>query len=416
MITIGTHSYALDDPAVIATLVAVAAVLLIIVLLIFAVRAAGKSVKMVAPLTRQMAVLGQNLQQLGLGQEQMRGGLQNVSDTQVNAQLQMTQMVESRLNNLQHQMNDRLAENAMKSARALTDMQERMTNTLHGTSRQTTTSLTQLQERLAAIDKAQDNITKLSGDVLSLQDILSNKQTRGAFGEIQLNDIVTKALPPDSYVLQATLSNGKRADCLIHLPNPPGSIVIDSKFPLEAYEALRRAKTPAETKEAERMMRTSVRVHIRAISDRYIIEGETADGALMFLPSEAVYAELHANFPELVREGFTARVWIVSPTTCMATLNTMRAILKDVRMRDQAGAIRKELGLLYADVDRLVDRVSNLDRHFGQAAKDIADIRISADKAGRRAQRLDNFDFEDLAEKDTTSPVPLANPTGQSVP
>ena len=415
MIQIGSHTYALDDPAVIAAMAAAAVAGLVVLLLILAVRAAGKSAKMVAPLTQQMANLGQNVQQLGFGQEQMRGGLQNVSDTQVNAQVQMTQMVEARLNTLQHQLNDRLAENAMKSARALTDMQERMTHTLHGTSKQTTTSLTQLQERLAAIDKAQDNITKLSGDVLSLQDILSNKQTRGAFGEIQLNDIVSKALPPDSYVLQATLSNGKRADCLIHLPNPPGSIVIDSKFPLEAYEALRRAETPAETKEAVRMMRTSVRAHIKAISDRYIIEGETADGALMFLPSEAVYAELHANFPELVREGFTARVWIVSPTTCMATLNTMRAILKDARMRDQAGAIRKELGLLYADVDRLGDRVNNLDRHFGLASKDIAEIKISADKAGRRAQRLDNFDFEELTEQDAKV-VPLAKPDGQPVP
>jgi DNA recombination protein RmuC len=142
----------------------------------------------------------------------------------------------------------------------------------------------------------------------------------------------------------------------------------------------------------------AVRTHIRAISERYILEGETADGALMFLPSEAVYAELHANFPELVREGFAARVWIVSPTTCMATLNTMRAILKDARMREQAGAIRRELGLLHKDVDRLGERVGNLDRHFGQAAKDISEIKISADKAGRRAQRLDNFDFEEIAE------------------
>jgi DNA recombination protein RmuC len=416
LIQIGTYTFALDDPAVIVALVAGSIALLIVLLLILTIRAAGRSAKMVAPLTQQMTTLGQNVQQLGFGQDQLRGGLQNVSDTQVNAQLQMTQMVESRLNNLQHQMNDRLAENAMKSARALTDMQERMTHTLHGSSKQTTTSLTQLQGRLAAIDKAQDNITKLSGDVLSLQDILSNKQTRGAFGEIQLNDIVSKALPPDSYVLQATLSNGKRADCLIHLPNPPGSIVIDSKFPLEAYEALRRAKTPTETKEASRMMRTSVRTHIKAISDRYIIEGETADGALMFLPSEAVYAELHANYPELVRKGFTARVWIVSPTTCMATLNTMRAILKDARMRDQAGAIRKELGLLYADVDRLGDRVNSLDRHFGQASKDIADIKISADKAGRRAQRLDNFDFEELTEQDAVGPVSLVKPIGQPEP
>ena len=197
--------------------------------------------------------------------------------------------------------------------------------------------------------------------------------------------------------MQATLSNGKRADCLIHLPNPPGPIVIDAKFPLEAYEALRRAENPRQVQEAGQILRTSVRAHIRAISEKYIIEGETADGALMFLPSEAVYAELHANFPEMVREGFAAKVWIVSPTTCMATLNTMRAVLKDARMREQAGAIRRELGELYKDIDRLGERVGNLDRHFGQAAKDIEEIKISSDKAGKRARRLDNFDFEELA-------------------
>jgi DNA recombination protein RmuC len=410
MIRIGEQTFALDDPYVVAALAACLLGALILVLLIFALRAANRSARMAEPLTQQIMALGGHVQQLGMGQEQLRGGLQTVSDTQANAQTQVIQTVESRLAAVQQQMNDRLADNAMRSTRALTEMQERMKETLHGTSKQTATSLTQLQERLATIDKAQDNITKLSGDVLSLQDILSNKQTRGAFGEIQLNDIVTKALPSDSYQLQATLSNGKRADCLIHLPNPPGPIVIDSKFPLEAYEALRRADTPATTNEAVRMMRTSVRAHIKAISERYILDGETADGALMFLPSEAVYAELHANFPELVREGFAARVWIVSPTTCMATLNTMRAILKDARMREQAGAIRKELGLLHKDVDRLGERVGSLDRHFGQAAKDISDIKISADKAGRRAQRLDNFDFEELAPDDLGNVVPLGKP------
>jgi DNA recombination protein RmuC len=275
-----------------------------------------------------------------------------------------------------------------------------MNENLHGSARRTAQSLGDLQQRLSAIDKAQDNITKLSGDVLSLQDILSNKQTRGAYGEIQLNDIVTKALPSDSYTLQATLSNGNRPDCLIHLPNPPGHIVIDSKFPLESYEALRKAKTDRELNEAAKFLRSSIKKHIKDISSKYIIEGETADGALMFLPSEAVYAELHANFPELVRDGFAARVWIVSPTTCMATLNTMRAILKDARMREQAGAIRRELGLLFQDVERLGTRVENLDRHFGQAAKDLSEIKISSDKAGRRARRLDNFDFEELNNPD----------------
>jgi DNA recombination protein RmuC len=410
MITVGGQTYALDDPAVIAVLAAGGALLLVLLLLVLSLRAARRSARMAEPLAQHLAALGQKVQALGMGQEQLRGGLQNASDTQANAQVQVIQVVEARLSALQAQMNDRLADNAARSTRALADMQERMKDTLHGTSKQTATSLTQLQERLAAIDKAQDNITKLSGDVLSLQDILSNKQTRGAFGEIQLNDIVSKALPRDSYQMQATLSNGKRADCLIHLPNPPGPIVIDSKFPLEAYEALRRADTKADMAEAMRMMRTSVRVHIKAISERYILEGETADGALMFLPSEAVYAELHANFPELVREGFAARVWIVSPTTCMATLNTMRAILKDARMREQAGAIRKELALLHKDVERLGDRVGSLDRHFGQAAKDIADIKISADKAGRRALRLDNFDFEEIAPDEPGNVVPLSKP------
>ncbi|MBZ0123513.1 MAG: DNA recombination protein RmuC, partial [Roseovarius sp.] len=327
---------------------------------------------------------------LGDGQHQLAGGLTHVADAQAKAQTGMLRLMEERLAQVQEQMNQNLS----------------------GSARRTAQSLGELQERLKVIDKAQENITRLSGDVLSLQDILSNKQTRGAIGEIQLTDIVSKALPSDSYALQHTLANGRRADCLIHLPNPPGPICIDSKFPLEAYEGLRRAQTDREVQEAARALRAAVRKHIRDISDRYIIEGETADGALMFLPSEAVYAELHANFAELVREGFAARVWIVSPTTCMATLNTMRAILKDARMREQAGAIRRELGLLFADVDRLGNRVENLDRHFHQAAKDISEIKISADKAGRRARRLDNFDFEELAPETEPAIVKLAKPEG----
>ncbi|UWP91823.1 DNA recombination protein RmuC [Aliiroseovarius crassostreae] len=399
MIEIGEFSLPLTHPLV---LVAAGVVALILILLILSLRRAGQSARVGEDLARQMHWLGQNVQQLGQGQEQLRGGLNHVSDQQASAQVQVIQTVEARLGAVQQQMNDRLHDNAMKSARALADMQERMKESLQGSAVKTTESLTQLQERLKVIDKAQDNITRLSGDVLSLQDILSNKQTRGAFGEIQLRDIVSKALPADSFGLQATLSNGKRADCLIHLPNPPGPIVIDSKFPLEAYEALVAASTEAELKAAMQMFRSSVRKHINDISDKYIIEGETADGALMFLPSEAVYAELHAKFPDLVQESFTKRVWIVSPTTCMATLNTMRAILKDARMREQAGAIRKELHLLSADVGRLGDRVANLDRHFHQASKDISDIKISAEKAGNRAKRLDNFDFEEVAAEDQT--------------
>ena len=381
MIEIGGTQYALSDPLMLAALGVAAALLLILVLLITTLRAAGRSARMTEPLSREMGSLSQRVQGLSDGQHQLAGGLTHVSEAQAAAQANMLQLMEKRLG----------------------QVSERMNENLQGSARRTAQSLGDLQQRLVAIDKAQDNITKLSGDVLTLQDILSNKQTRGAFGEIQLTDIVSKALPKDSYELQHTLSNGKRADCLIHLPNPPGPICIDSKFPLEAYEALRNASSDWEVNEAAKLLRSSVKKHIKDISERYILDGETADGALMFLPSEAVYAELHANFPELVRDGFAARVWIVSPTTCMATLNTMRAILKDARMREQAGAIRRELGLLFADVDRLGTRVENLDRHFGQASKDIADIKISADKAGRRARRLDNFDFEELApETDPT--------------
>ena len=365
----------LSDPLVVIMLAGAGFLFL---LLLMAVRASMRTAKLAEPLAQQMGALGQRVQALGEGQERLAGGLHHVSEAQAQAQTSMLQLMEQRLALVQQQMNENL----------------------HGSARRTAQSLGDLQQRLSAIDKAQDNITKLSGDVLSLQDILSNKQTRGAYGEIQLNDIVTKALPSDSYTLQATLSNGNRPDCLIHLPNPPGHIVIDSKFPLESYEALRKAKTDRELNEAAKFLRSSIKKHIKDISSKYIIEGETADGALMFLPSEAVYAELHANFPELVRDGFAARVWIVSPTTCMATLNTMRAILKDARMREQAGAIRRELGLLFQDVERLGTRVQNLDRHFGQAAKDLSEIKISSDKAGRRARRLDNFDFEELNNPD----------------
>ncbi len=355
----------------------IGAALLIVLLLVMVLRAA----RAVTPMTAQLMALGQRVQSLSDGQQQMAGGLHHVSEAQASSQTKMLSLMEQRLGQVNRQM----------------------VESLHGSATRTARSLGDLQQRLEAIDKAQANIEKLSGNVLGLQDILSNKQTRGAFGEIQLHDIVFNALPADSYTMQATLSNGRRADCLVHLPNPPGPIVIDSKFPLEAYEALRRAENQSQVIEAQRMMRIAVRSHIRAISERYLIEGETADGALMFLPSEAVYAELHANFPELVRDGFAAKVWIVSPTTCMAVLNTMRAVLKDARMREQAGAIRTELAALYQDVDRLGARVANLDRHFGQAAKDIEEIKISAEKAGKRARRLDNFDFEELAP-DTASP------------
>ena len=381
MITIEGTNYAWNDPLM---LVPEGVLALLVVLLILILRSTSRSASMAEPVLREMTWLTDRVKSLSDGQERLAGGLHHVSEAQAISQSTMLKVMEQRL----------------------AEVQRNMVENLQGTSTRTARSLGELQQRLETIDKAQANIEKLSDNMLSLQDILSNKQARGAFGEIQLNDIVLKALPSDAFTMQATLTNGRRADCLVHLPKPPGPIAIDAKFPLEAYEALQRAETPQTKLEAERAFRAAVRVHIKAIAERYIIEGETADGALMFLPSEAVYAELHANFPDVVREGFAMKVWIVSPTTCMATLNTMRAVLKDARMREQAGAIRKELALLYGDVERLGTRVETLDRHFGQAAKDIEEIKISTEKATKRARRLDNFDFEELS----SDSVPLIPP------
>ncbi len=337
-------------------------------------------------LTARMADLSDYMQALGHTQTQLGANIRTVADTQVVAQTQVLGVLERRL----------------------ADVQAGMTETLTGSAEKSTKQLTELQERLATIDRAQANIEKLSGDVLSLQDILSNKQRRGLFGEIQLTDIVGKALPPDSFTLQHTLSNGKRADCLVHLPNPPGPLVIDAKFPLEAYEALAAADTRDAQAQALRAFGYAVRKHIRDISEKYIIEGETADGAVMFLPSEAVYAELHARLPEVVRAGFDARVWIVSPTTCMATLNTMRAILKDARMREQAGAIRTALRHLHRDVEIITEKAGKLETHLRQAGEDVAGVLTAATRAGKRADRLDNFDFEELTPTSVATPLPLA--------
>lgn len=384
MIQIGDQTYTLDDPSVLAVTGGVIAIFAILILLIVTLRGLSKTARMTEPMFQHMTHLGQSVQNLANGQQQLAGGLHAVSEAQAASQAQMIATMEKRLE----------------------DVTVRMGESLHGSSTRTARSLGELQQRLETIDKAQANIEKLSGDVLGLQDILSNKQTRGAFGEIQLNDIVGKALPADAFSMQATLSNGKRADCLIHLPNPPGPIVIDSKFPLEAYEALRSSGNKTEAELAARQFRVAVRAHIKAISEKYILEGETADGALMFLPSEAVYAELHANFAEVVREGFAARVWIVSPTTCMATLNTMRAVLKDARMREQAGNIRKQLAMLHRDVELVVERVGKLNTHFGQARRDLEDITTAAERADKRATRLDTFEFDD----DTGDPLSLHRP------
>ena len=278
---------------------------------------------------------------------------------------------------------------------SLATMNERMGRQLHQHSEKTHENLNKLAERLAVIDAANTQIEQLTGQVVQLHNILANKTDRGAFGEVQLENLVRNVLPPDAYEFQVQLSNGRRADCLLKLPNPPGDIVIDAKFPLEAWHRMQQAGSEADRLAERKQLGSDILKHVKDIHEKYIIAGETSDSACLFLPSEAIYAELHAHMRDIVDKSYAARVWIVSPTTMMATLNTVRAVLRDARMREQTALIQKEIGLLTDDVVRLGRRVENLDRHFGQAVKDIDDIKISTSKINSRGKRIQNYDVED---------------------
>jgi DNA recombination protein RmuC len=317
------------------------------------------------------------------------------------AQIARFSELADRLAGTQAELAGRLEQTQLGVNQRLDGLTKRLGDSLLEQGQKTGETLRGLHERLAVIDAAQKNITELSAQVVGLQDILSNKQARGAFGEVQLHDLVANLLPPSAYALQATLSNRNRADCLLKLPDPPGPLVIDAKFPLESYRAIRDAGDKAAAVQAARAFSLDVRKHVRDIQEKYIIAGETADSALMFLPSEAVYAELHANFANVVEDAFRRKVWIVSPTTRWATLNTVRAILKDVRLREQAGRIQSELQAMADDVTRLDDRVAKLQRHFEQSVDDVRQIRISTDKVTWRAARIDLAQLEAVAEDDT---------------
>jgi DNA recombination protein RmuC len=297
-----------------------------------------------------------------------------------------------------------LADTVQRVEQSLRDQERTLANLvserLERSEKATGQVVTDLRERLARIDEAQKKIGELSTQVVSLQQILTNKQARGAFGEVQLNDLVSNMLPPSAYELQCTLSTGARVDCLLKLPNPPGSIAIDAKFPLESYHLLRavQAGDAQGLAVAQRAFQGAMRLHIRDIKAKYIVDGETAESALLFLPSEAIYAELHANFGGIVDESYKARVWIVSPTTMMATLNTVRAVLKDVQMREQAGEIQKLVALMMGDTRRLQERVDNLKRHFTQTEKDLREIETSTVQIMRRGERIQAVDLGEQPE------------------
>jgi DNA recombination protein RmuC len=271
---------------------------------------------------------------------------------------------------------------------ALNSQTERMTTSLGATS-------AEIKERLAVIDAARSNIEALGSQVNTLTGILGNKQARGAFGESQMEQIIADRLPSDAFTLQATLSNSKRADCLIHLPNPPGPIAIDSKFPLESWLALREATDDTTRTQKLRQFSADVQKHIKDVADRYIIPGETAEGALIFVPSEAIYAELHTSLVSLVSDATRRGVYIVSPTTLWAVLGTMRALMRDVRLRTEAGRIRREVDKMLADVGRLEERTDSLRRHFGQVQKDMDLIETSTNAIKRGGQRIADLELED---------------------
>ncbi len=277
----------------------------------------------------------------------------------------------------------------------LDKMSKRLGDSLEQSREKTGESLKTLAERLALIDRAQKNINDLSQEVRGLQSILSNKQARGAFGEIQMEDLVKDFLPPSAYGFQCVLSNNKKVDCLIHLPTPNDDIAVDSKFPLEDWRAMNEAPDAEAKKVAGKLFTTAVTRHVRDIAEKYLSAENIAKPAIMFLPSEAIYMDLHTKFPDLIEKSFRAGVAIVAPTTFMATLHTMRAVMKDAQMREQAHVIQREVEVLLGDIGRLDRRVNDLDKHFGQSKRDIDQILISTGKIRDRSEKIGDLQLED---------------------
>jgi len=287
---------------------------------------------------------------------------------------QLTARVDGKLDHISGRVNERLDKGFEKTQKVFSDV----------------------LIRLSAIDEAQKRIDSLSQNVVSLQDVLTDKRARGAFGEVQLNQLVRQALPPTTYEMQATLSNGKRADCLLKLPEPINHIVIDAKFPLENYQlSLDEQSNDHERKQAVAQLRQDIKKHINDIADKYIIPDETTDSAMMFLPSEAVFAELHAHYPDLIALSHKRRVWIVSPTTMMAILTTIAATLKDAETKRQVHIIQRELGKLAEDFGRFGQRFDKLSSHIRQAHEDTKQIHTSAEKISKSFEKIERVELED---------------------
>lgn len=324
------------------------------------------------------AALDVRLRELIAAQNEIAGRFGQAIETQSKQQGEMQRTLAERLEALDQRLGTNLKESAQKTAE----------------------SLGELRTRLGVIDEAQKNIVELSSRVVSLQQILSDKQTRGAYGQEHMETIVSDQLPPSLYKFQAKLSNNSRPDCLIYVPNMDGAIVVDSKFPLEAFEQLRKASTEEERKNALAQVRSDIQTHVKDIATKYLIPGETHAPALMFVPSESIYAELHASFSELIQKARRAQVIIVSPNIFMLAINTIQSIVRDAQMREQASRIQHEVVMLLQDVKRLGLRAVNLRQHFDRANKDIGEMETSMNKITSRAERIEQVELPEGDAKD----------------
>ncbi|MGY5777852.1 DNA recombination protein RmuC [Rhizobium sp. LEGMi135b] len=325
--------------------------------------------------------------------------------------------MQGRLATMAEVFGSRQAELNQAIGQRLDGMSQRVTATIGEQTRSTHENLRRLQERLAVIDAAQTNIQTLAKDVVGLQAILSNKQTRGAFGQARMETIIADGLPMGAYAFQATLSNGSRPDCTVRMPNGSPPLVIDAKFPLEAWNAIRSAASPEHGKIAAQQFRRDLELHIRDISEKYLIPGETQDTAFLFVPSESIFAEIHENFEAIVQKAQRARIVIVSPSLLMLSIQVIQAVLKDQRMREQAHVIQSEVAHLMDDLSRLDERVRKLQGHFAMAQKDVDMIVTSADKLARRGERIEALEFEAAKEpakaRVEERPKPVDNRTSQ---
>ena len=307
-------------------------------------------------------------------QEQVANALQRSSEELGRRMESLTESTDSKLREISGQVDRRLSEGFEK----------------------TTATFADVVKRLALIDEAQKKITELSTNVVGLQEVLADRSARGTFGEVQLNALVRNVLPESSFKLQETLSNGNRVDCLLLLPGPTGNVSIDSKFPLENYRRKTSTEFPAEDrKAAEAAFSKDVRKHIDNIAEKYIHPPETSDGAVMFIPAEAVFAEIHAGHPDLVEEAYNKHVWMASPTTLMAVLTTARAVIKDAATREQVHIIRDHLARLGQDFGRFQKRMDNLKRHIDQAQEDVGEVHTSAQKITTRFGRIERLDLNE---------------------